>query len=79
MLARLWPLRRSGQLREMSASSSVEARVLEAWSKLHNYAVNFDFEVGVQPLSNWQAPAVRRALPRCDSSCRAPFARGPGA
>ena len=53
--------------------------MLEAWSKLHNYAVNFDFEVGVQPLSNWQAPAVRRALPRCDSSCRAPFARGPGA
>jgi hypothetical protein len=42
-------------------SSSVETRVLEAWSKLHNYAVNFDFEVGVQPLSNWQAPAVRRA------------------
>ena len=45
------------------SSSSVEARVLEAWRDLQHYAVNFDFQVGVQPLSSWQAPAVRREAP----------------
>lgn len=38
----------------------VEARLHELWRDLVQYAVNFDFQVGVQPLSTWQAPAVRR-------------------
>lgn len=33
----------------------------EHYAALKEYALSFDFEQGVQPLSSWQWPAVRSA------------------
>jgi hypothetical protein len=44
----------------MTAVLPVQERLGEFWGQLVTYAVNFDFQVGVQPLSTWQAPAVSR-------------------
>jgi hypothetical protein len=44
----------------MTAVLPVQERLGELWGQLVTYAVNFDFQVGVQPLSTWQAPAVSR-------------------
>ncbi len=49
-------------------TADLQSRALEAWQQLHAYAVNFDFQQGVQPLSSWQAPAVRAHAFRADSS-----------
>ena len=39
--------------------ADLQTQAAAAWLRLREYAVTFDFQQGVQPLSNWQAPAVR--------------------
>lgn len=39
--------------------ADLQTQAAAAWLRLREYAVTFDFQQGVQPLSSWQAPAVR--------------------
>jgi hypothetical protein len=48
------PFRRSARQGTMTSAA-------EHYAALKEYALSFDFEQGVQPLSSWQWPAVRSA------------------